>query len=212
HKDKLMTEFVRNASRPVYFHADLPHPFGTTHFGFYQKVARDRQAAAMQLQSADGAERYFESLVREPKPADRWNRHLHDQLMWQYGQYMGYMMLSNTSPAWHKRAAAKMQAMQDQYYGLIGMADILIRYGDADSLDKVQAWLQQADSLLQATPTLSKEMQGRHYYRLGYAAYRLGKHQQARQLFNRSLQVYDHPGNAAMHALELVTPKNAKTR
>ncbi|MGI9251170.1 MAG: glycosyltransferase family 117 protein [Pseudohongiellaceae bacterium] len=205
-KDQLMANFVRDASQPVYFHADLPHAFGTTHFGFYKKVERDEQASAMQVQFADGAERYFESLVQDPKPLNSWNRHLHDQLMWQYGQYMGYMMLSGVSDrALHNdRVAAKLQAMQDQYYGLIGMADIFIRHGDVSSLAQVQEWLQQADSLLEDTPTLSKEMQGRHYYRLGYAAYRLGNPEQARQMFNRSLQVYNHPGNAAIQALELV--------
>ncbi|MGI9322917.1 MAG: hypothetical protein ACR2PJ_04965, partial [Pseudomonadales bacterium] len=206
-KDQLMKDFVRNTTRPVYFHADLPQPFGTTNLGFYKKVQRDQRAPTMQLQLADGAERYFEFLTQDPKPLDTWNRHLHDQLMWQYGQYMGYMLLPRAGDAaLHKQAAAKMPAMQNEYYGLIGMADILIRYGDDKSLTQVQDWLQQADALLPTTPTLSKEMQGRHYYRLGYTAYRQGKHNQARQLFNLSLQTHNHPSNAAQQALESLKP------
>ena len=90
--------------------------------------------------------------------------------------------------------------MQGQYFGLIGMTEMLIKHGDDSRLPQVQQWLQQADSLI--GETLSKEMVGRHYYRKAFVEYRLGNMAEASALFQQSLQVHDHPDNPSRDLLQ----------
>ena len=204
--------FVREQSlkRPVYYTTniiDFPSPFGSVHYGLYRKVQRD--GPPLQLRFDERALRYFEYLIQNPMPTDRWNRHLHDRLMQQYGEYIGYMVLSNASDsAWAAKRDNMARAMQNQYYGLIGMAEMLIKYGTEDRLVTVQHWLDKAEGHI--SHTLSKEMVGRHYYRRGYLAYRLKKFADARSLFLRSLRVHDHPDNPSRDAIKLLRPNNAK--
>ncbi|MGI9251169.1 MAG: glycosyltransferase family 117 protein [Pseudohongiellaceae bacterium] len=209
-------DHVRETSehRPVYFTANIlefPNPFGAVHYGLHEQVVRDAAATSMQLRFDQATDDYFEDLFNNSKPQkDRWNRHLHDRVMQQYGEYIGYMVLSGVSdPEWGSRAEAKVAAMQDQYFGLIGMSEMLIKHGDHEQLLQAQEWVVQADGLI--GDTLSKEMRGRHYYRHGFIAYRLGNQQEALELFNRSLEVYDHSENPANEALELVMPTNTST-
>ena len=216
----LTKNFVENAKRPVYYTTniiDFPNPWGSIHFGLYRQVVRD--GPDLQLRIEQRVERYFYSLIEQPTSRDRWNRHLHDRLMQQFGEYIGYMVLAEVNdPAWGSRRENMVSAMQDQYFGLIGMAEMLIKYGTAAHLPTVQQWLDRADALIGETlskealgrHSMSKEMLGRHYYRRGYLAFRLGQRGQARELFHRSLAMHDHPDNPSRPALKMIRDSDGR--
>ena len=201
-----IANFIENDPRPIYYTTnivDFPNPYGSVLFGLYRKVQRGEHE--LQLRLPEHTERHFASVLEEDSP-DRWNRHLHDRLMQQYGEFVGYMVLSEApDPVWNEKTEAMVAAMQDQYFGLIGMAEMLIKYGDTGQLQTVQQWLQRAEGL--KGETLSKEMEGRHYYRLGYVAYRLGQLTEAEALFRRALEVHDHPDNPAWQVIDDI-PQN----
>ena len=208
----LTREFVINEKRPLYYTTnivDFPNPWGSIHFGLYRKV--EKEGPELQLRFDQQMEDYFYWLIDNLDTTDRWNRHLHDRLMQQFGEFIGYMVLSSSSdPAWISKRDKMMEAMQKQYFGLIGMSEMLIKYGTVEHLRTVQRWLATADTLI--GDTLSKEMVGRHHYRRGYLAYRLGQRQDARDLFNRSLEVHNHPENPSIEALKLVRRPNERGR
>ena len=196
-----IANFIEAETRPVYYTTnivDFPNPYGSIHYGLYRKIQRD--GPELQLRISGGTEQHFESVLLEDSP-DRWNRHLHDRLMQQYGEYAGYLLLAETDdPVWREKTEYMVAAMQGQYFGLIGMTEMLIKHGDDSRLPQVQQWLQQADALI--GETLSKEMVGRHYYRKAFVEYRLGNMTEAAALFQRSLQVHDHPDNPSRDLIQ----------
>ena len=201
-KKQHVETFIRNTQKPVYFMTsenDFPNPFGTTHFGFFKKVNREGNASAIQLRFEKRVEQYFQRLVQEEKPKDRWNRHRHNKLMHQFGDFLGYTVLSG-DPELNRKASALVDAMGNQYYGLTGMAEILIQHGNSSHLQQVQQWLENADLLMDET--LSKERKGRHNYLRGFLAYRLGQQEKAISFFRKSLKAYMHPENPSRNALK----------
>ena len=201
-KKQHVETFIRNTPKPVYFMTsenDFPNPFGTTHFGFFKKVNREGNASAIQLRFEKRVEHYFQRLVQEEKPKDRWNRHRHNKLMHQFGDFLGYTVLSG-DPELNNKASALVDAMGNQYYGLTGMVEILIQHGNSSHLQQVQQWLENADLLMDET--LSKERKGRHNYLRGFLAYRLGQQEKAISFFRKSLKAYMHPENPSRNALK----------
>ena len=206
--------FVENAKKPVYYTTnivDFPNPWGSLHFGLYRQATPGE--SQLQLRLSKSTEEYFYSLANGATSRDRWNRHLHDRLMQQFGEFVGYMALADAGdPAWLQRRDQMVAAMQNQYFGLIGMAEMLIKYGTQEHLATVQQWLDRADALIGETlsrealgrHSMSKEMLGRHYYRRGYLAFRLGRPREARRLFHHSLEMHEHPDNPAKAALKML--------
>ena len=92
---------------------DLPNPFGPTHFGFFKKVNRKGNASAIHLRFDKRVEHYFQRLVQEEKPKDRWNRHRHNKLMHQFGDFLGYTVLSG-DPELNRKASALVDSMGNQ--------------------------------------------------------------------------------------------------
>ena len=177
---------------------DFPNPFGNIHFGFYKKVNRKGNSSSIQLRFDKDVVTYFKSLVENQKPIDRWNLHRHNKLMHQFGDFLGYTLLSADHQLKYK-AEELIRAMDNQYYGLTGMAEILIEHGNSFHLNTVQVWLSKADLLMDET--LSKERMGRNHYLRGFLAYSLGLREQAVQQFRQSLYAYPHPENPSREAL-----------
>ena len=209
---RLTREYLQKAERPVYYTTniiDFPNDWHSIHYGLVRKV--QKEGPELQLRFDQRTEDYFYRLVAQTEWTDRWNRHLHDRLMQQFGEYIGYMVLSTVpDPSWTARRDRMVAAIQEQYFGLIGMAEMLIKYGTAEHLPRVQAWLGKAETLV--GHTMSKEMLGRHYYRRGYLAFRQGRLRQAWELFQHSLKVHPHPDNPSTPALQMLRQDNGKSR
>ena len=206
-KKAVIESFLRDTQKPVYFMTsenDFPNTFGNIHFGFYKKMNRRGNSSSIQLRFDKGVENYFKTLVEGPKPNDRWNRHRHNKLMHQFGDFLGYTLLSE-DPKLNNRAGGLVKAMENQYYGLTGMAEILIQHGNSNHLKTAHEWLAKADSLMDET--LSKERLGRHHYLRGFLAYRIGNREQAIKQFRSSLKVYKHPENPSRNALQRLNVK-----
>ena len=196
--------FMRDNRRPAYTinkNEDIPNPDGTTHFGFYQRLDPQGRAGAITLRFEPRVVEYFKSLMRAPPQTDRWNRHQHNILLQQYGNFLGYTVLSDEARL--KRTAAELvRAMQNEYYGLVDMAEVLIEHGARpEHLATARALLDKAELL--RDETLSKDMRGRHHYRLGFLAYRQGDMPEAQKQFGESVKVYNHPGNPSHDALKI---------
>ena len=203
-RENAFATFMRNNRRPVYTInkiAEIPNPDGTIHYGFYQKIDPQGRPGAITLRFAERATDYFDSIARAPTLKDRWNRHQQTILMQQYGNFLGYTILSD-DPELKRVAADKVKIMENQYYGLVDMAEVLIEFGStAEHLKIAQELLQQAEPLVDET--LTKSMKGRHHYRLGFLAYRLRNYPEAHKQFAESVKHHDHPDNPSQGALEM---------
>ena len=191
--------------RPVYTinaNDDIPNPNGTVHYGFYQKVDPAGEPSSITLLFDREVVDYFRSIVSGPLPEDRWNRHQHSILLQQFGNFLGYTAMS-ADPVLRRTAAELVEAMQNQYYGLVDMAEILIEHGyNAEHLQTAQELLNRAEPL--QDETLSKDMRGRHHYRRGFLNYRLGRMDDAVREFRLSIEANDHPDNPSRQGLSLL--------
>ncbi|MCY4043176.1 MAG: DUF2723 domain-containing protein [Candidatus Dadabacteria bacterium] len=200
-KKESFQTFMRGNTRPVYTvtrSKDIPNPGGIAHFGFYRKLNTQKPPGTVTLNGLFDRRvtDYFNSISLSPPPQDRWNRAQHGILMGQYGYFLGYAMLSQ-DPATKRAVAEKIKSLERHYQGLAAAAEVLIKNaGDTGQLAMARDLLERAE--FSVDETLITEMQGRRYYRLGLLAHRQGDSAEARRLFAKSLEVYNHPANPSL--------------
>ncbi len=200
-QQKIVREFVRGTDRPVYYMVsdkDFPNPYGVLHYGLFKKVNRTGSAKAIQLGFDPRVIAYFRELITMNLPQDRWTRHRHNKLMHQFGDFLGYSLLPG-NPSLALQTNPLVEQIRNNYYGLTGMAEILIQHGGLKHLRLVSQWLEEAEALMDET--LSKERTGRYYYLRGFLAFRMGEIDNARLMFRRSQNIYNHPDNPSGEAL-----------
>ena len=193
--------FVSETARPVFFTSDITTSllgFGIRHHGFVKEIIREKTAVELSIQPH--AERYFEELLSF-QSHDRWERFRRNKLVFSFGQYLGFVILSG-HPDLLERMQRSLALAERDFFSLMGMAELLLKHGDASHFQQAEEWLQKADPL--RNETLDKERLARFLYLKGFLRYRLGDPKAARSLFEESLAIYPHPENASIEALKAV--------
>ena len=170
--------------------------FGTTDFS--REVVRGGNPTALQLVFRPEAEAYFREVLQQ-QPKDRWERFRCNKLLYQYGDFLGYALLSG-DPELQKKIQPLLLLAESNFFSLTGMIEVLMTHRAQPSLPQIESWLKIAE-LLQ-DETLDKERQARFTYLQGFAAFLGGHQQEAIEAFYKSARTYPHPENASLSALQ----------
>ena len=137
-QQQALQEFVAQTERPV-FHTYRTHAVdhGRTvqDYGFLREVrGADAPEGTIALLAVEAAEAYFVSLF-EQEYHNGWELVARSNQVNDYGQYLGYVILSGDPELLERAAPLRLLAEQD-YQGLIGMASVLARFGDDEQLEQ----------------------------------------------------------------------------
>ena len=113
------------------------------------------------------AEAYFIEVLQQ-QPKDRWERFRCNKLLYQYGDFLGYALLSG-DPELQKKIRPLLLLAESNFFRLTGMIEVLMTHQAQPSLPQIESWLKIA-KLLQ-DETLDKERQARFTYLQGLAAF-----------------------------------------
>ena len=144
------------------------------------------------------AARYFEELLPR-RPSDGWERFLRLTLLHNYGQFLGYVVLSR-DPATMERTKPLRALAERDFSGLIGMAEVLLKYGGRAYWPQIGTWLGKAEPLLDAS--FERWRRARFYHLKGVLLGRQGRTDPALRAFRRSYAIHPHADNPSIPALE----------
>ena len=201
-QQQALREFLAETERPV-FHTYSAHPVdhgrAIRDYGFLREVLdADATEATIQLRPDEAAEAYFMSLF-EQEYHNGWELVARNHQVVDYGQYLGYALLSG-APELIERTAPLRELAEQDYYGLNGMASVLARFGDAAQLEQAMAWLETAETMPDAA--LTKQAETELYNNMGTVRWRQGQTDAAIALFEKSQETMPHPDNPGTKYLE----------
>ena len=203
-KRQQLRNFVNRTERPVFY---LASPlmsglgFGVRDHGFVREVVREGSAMELAPVRPEVA-RLFEDLLVDA-PVDRWERYRRSKLIYNFATYLGHAVMSG-DPLLLSRLQPLVALAEQDFYGLLAMAEVLLEHGGADHLDRIESWLQRARAL--EDETAGKERRARLRYLQGFLRYQRGARDEARSLFEESRAIYPHPENASLNALRQMGP------
>ena len=200
-KQRSLERFLDSTERPVFVEPgdDIRpeiHPAGRgiRHYGFLLEVLDTGTAGTLELSRHTGGERYFLELV-DRRPTDRWERVRRNELLSQYGSYLGLVHVLG-SPVLLEPAGPLFRRAQDCYACLTAMATSALGAGHADP---VAAWVARAEALREQA--LSKSESARLPLLQGRLAELTGDATAAAIHYRQSHALYPHPDNEAGAAL-----------
>ena len=200
-KQDVLRRYVAETDRPVFYIADddtFPHGRGVRHHGFVKEILKAGTPGALELAFPPAATRYFEALLPR-RPDDGWERFLRLTLLHNYGQFLGYVVLSGNAALMERTQRLRTLAERD-FSGLIGMAEVLLKYGGSAYWPQIGTWLGNAEPLLDAS--FERWRRARFYHLKGVLLGRQGRIDPALRAFRRSYAIHPHADNPSISALE----------
>lgn len=200
-----LQRFLDATDRPV-FHTyrtnRVGHGRAVRDYGFVREVLDDGDPSeTIQLRPDETAAEYFRHIVAQ-RDLDGWERVARSHQVIDYGQFLGYALLSRDEALIGETSASREAAEQD-YYALNGMAGVLARFGDDGQLEQAMEYLQTAMSM--HNEALSKLAEAEIYNNMGIVRLRQGRNEEAIELFDTSRSVFDDPGNPGVGFLARIT-------
>lgn len=195
-----LRQFIAATERPIFYAStndDIAAGRGIRHHGFVKEVIRDGAAGQIDISFHPASASYFAELVRSA-PMDSWEQLWRDQLVFKYGEHLGYAFLA-ADPGLLAQTRAAREIAERNFFSLMGMTEIALENGDKSHLPQIERWLDKAKTLQGQIQT--KERKARFLYLQGFFNAHRGRMEQAIALFKESQSVYPHPKNAAVGAL-----------
>lgn len=202
-------KFIREAEQPVYFLATgrpLVPELGYRVLGFIDKFDATVPLNQARANPSDRAKEYFKKLIAMPKP-----HHIHsvrhrNNLIREYGKYLGYVLVMD-HPEANKYIEDVLPLAESDYWSLVGMAYILVQQQGEKWLRAAEPYLRKARRL--AGDDRSKMQRAHLFYLEGLVEQRKGNAGKAKALFLESLNLDRAETNKARQALQRVTASGA---
>ena len=195
-----MEQFTDSTERALFFPMDydiFPDRQGRI-YGFLMEAVKDGKPGTIEIKRHPRGEEYFTYLMHL-QPIDRWERVRRNGLLSQYGRYLGLIYFSG-DPGFLDSMRELFRLAEGSYACLLGMAATLIEHGNSSHWEQVSAWLDRAETLKHEA--LKKKTLARLYYLKGSLLQKQGKRVDAVASFGKSRDIYPHPDNKALEALE----------
>ncbi len=195
----ILEGFFDSTERAVFFPLDVDtYPERQKWiYGFIQHAAKVGKPGTLMLKPHPRGEAFFEQLIHS-KPTDRWERVRRNELLFQYGQYLG--LIDFTGHPLRDHVQELFRLAHGSYASLLGMATVVLDNGNASNWDQVSGWLATAETLKHEA--LKKKTLSELYYHKGRLLQKQGRTNAAVQSFRKSWDIYPHPKNKALNALD----------
>ena len=199
-KVEVLEQLTDSTERALFFPMDFdifPDRQGRI-FGFLMEAVKDGTPGSTEIKRHSRGEEYFTYLLHL-QPVDRWERVRRNGLLFQYGRYLGLIYFSGDQGLLNSMREL-FRLAEGSYASLIGMATTLVEHGNSSHWEQVSAWLDRAEPL--KYEALKKQTLARLYYLKGSLLEKQGKRVEAVASFAKSRDIYPHPENKALEALE----------
>lgn len=194
----ILEEFVDSTGRAVFspLDVDICPDRQKWIYGFIMQTAKGGKPGTLKLKPHPCGEAFFVQLIQS-KPTDRWERVRRNELLFQYGQYLGLIDFSRHPLRHHVQELLRLA--HGSYASLLGMATVVLDNGNASNWEQVSGWLATAETLKHEA--LKKKTLSELYYHKGRLLQKQGRTNAAVESFRKSWDIYPHPRNKALEAI-----------
>ncbi len=198
-RKETLEKFVDSTERALFFPLDVDiYPEREQWiYGFLLQTARGGKPGTIKLKRHPRGEEFFVHLINR-QPIDRWERVRRNELLFQYGQYLG--LIHFTGHPLRDQVQDLLQLAHGTYASLLGMATVLLDNGNSSNWEQVSAWLARAETLKHEA--LKKKTLAELYYLKGRLLQKQDQTNAAIVSFRKSRDIYPHPQNKALEALD----------
>ncbi len=199
--EQILIRFIESTKSRVFFLVPVMFDFGRTNqewYGFHIEVKKGGRRGTIDITRYERGEKFFAYLIHL-QTLDHWERAARDRLLFHYGQYLGLIHFSG-DPTLRNPMRESFRLAEGNYTCLLGMSYSLIKYGNASHWDQVSSWLDRAEGLKHEL--LTKEYSALPHYLKGLLLEKSGQRVEALTFFRKSRDIYPHPNNKAIEALE----------
>lgn len=198
-KKKILSNFIDQTESPVLMTSSSDHVAGHAFrkHGFVLELLKDARPGTSQLIFDPATEDYFEELLKLT-PKHEWDILLRNKLLYTYGNYLGFVILSRDTDLLKHSERVRALA-KTNFFSLLGLIEVMMEKSARSEWSKIDAWLEQAAQI--KPKGLYKDRRGRFLYLQGTSLYRKGERQAAIEKFRESYALYPDHENSAYGAL-----------
>ncbi len=198
-RDAVLERFIDSNERAIFLPLDVDiYPNRELRvYGFLMEAARGGKPGTIKLKRHPRGEEFFVQLINR-KPTDRWERVRRNEMLFHYGRYLGLAYF--TGDPVFEQLQEPFRLAHGSYASLLGMASVVLDNGNSSNWEQVGKWLTRAEMLRHEA--LKKKTLAELYYQKGRLLQNQGRTNAAVMSFRKSRDVYPHPRNKALKALD----------
>ena len=203
-KHELLSQFLKNESRPVYYIRGNPALYGRNDFGLYYQVNKELDESRVKPVGRKRILDFFENVLHTDRLFDPWEVMMLESLTIDYCRLATYFYLNGIE----KYGQESLRRICRGYKAGILMVEILVEHGysGVEMMKNALVSVQENDR-----HDRSKKLRANVEYLRGRLSLLENEHARALELFNRSLTIWPNEANKAYaYAREIgVTDKPA---
>ena len=198
-RDEVLERFIDSNERAIFIPLDVDtYPRRELRiYGLLMEAARGGKPGTIKLKRHPRGEEFFVQLVNQ-RPTDRWERVRRNEMLFHYGRYLGLAFF--TGDPIFQQMQEPFRLAHESYASLIGMATVVLDNGNAAHWPQVAEWLTLAENLRHEA--LKKKTLAELYFHKGRLLQNQGRTNAAVASFRKSRDIYPHPRNKALKALD----------
>ena len=146
-QNKALQRLIAETERPVFYRLwnDPDHGHGIQHHGFLKEVLKGTLSNSLSLIASPIAADYFSALLAR-RPSDPWEKSKRLALLNEFGQFLSYALLAGDANLGEHTRTLRTAA-EGNLASLMGMIQVLLKYGADTHLSQVDAWIAAATRL-----------------------------------------------------------------
>ena len=198
-KNEVLERFIDSNERAIFLPLDVDtYPSRELRiYGLLMEAARGGKPGTIKLKRHPRGEEFFVQLVNQ-RPTDRWERVRRNEMLFHYGRYLGLAFF--TGDPIFQQMQEPFRLAHESYASLIGMATVVLDNGNAAHWPQVAEWLTRAEGLRHEAQ--KKKTLAELYFHKGRLLQNQGRTNAAVASFRKSRDIYPHPRNKALKALD----------
>lgn len=195
-RHEILSEFLRNEDRPVYYLGEMPHLYGYEYYGIYRKINKDQDKGKTVIVAREDILNFLERVLERNKSYDLWEDMLQRALISDYCRITTHLydLQRNDQPDY-----VNPLEICRGYLGLLTLADVMLTVPNPDA-KSIKQVLEKASRL--RSDSILREDFAKYDILYGKLLLLEDRKEDARRYFEKAVEAWPDPKNDAYDLLQ----------
>jgi len=195
---KILDNFIKTADMPVYYTWGLPHIYGVTSFGLFNKVETGKVADSRIAFAKEEIVLYIKDIIKNGEPYDPWEKMHYLLLLSDYCNLSLRLMENSGDEQKYRELLGWVDLVCNTYQGQLSYVEVLLKENNVD-ITRINSLLENAKAL--SDQIVIKSQSAMYPFLVGELNMKTGDRKVAIENYNRSIQMWPHPDNPAFEKM-----------
>ena len=194
---RILTEFIKKETRPIYYITEIPGEFASKDYGIYRKVEKGMDKSKVLVAEREDIVSFYERVLQRKKSVDLWESMLQKSLISDYCKLTAdmYLALREREPV---KFTEPLRVCKG-YLGLLTLIDAMLKFPDPD-ITLLNRLVQEASQL--RYESIRKEDYSSYDLLAGKVFKLQGRKTEAVEYFKKAIADWPDPRNEAYTLLK----------